>query len=845
MRLEDTDLEGTGAFLPGRAEFSVRRFHLEEPWPWILATENLLLRVDQRGPDYLQFDPPSGTAFFKRERFQPHSSLVVWLRTEDGRPFTNFWAPGPQASREPSAFEARYSPAEVRYTVEDSGLVCRTGLCLHPGRPALLMTVEVQNSSGSALTVAIQPALRPHFAALSLAPWDVPALYQHIGYSNDVAQVFDIELRSPAGIPSRRQYALVLTDLGPPDSVWLDYERYTGTGTFEMPAALSGDAPSDVDATRSFPFGRCGPGNSVDGRQGVIALSRTVTLQPGEACGFSLVVAGTGNRPPDRATVEGLARLLSPERYARAREEQARSFAAFSGLRSIATPDARLDRYVNEFLPLQLEWVILLDRGWPTGLRGVRDCAQDVTALVPLDPSLSRRRLLELFSVQRSDGWFPRQYDIGGDPSRHDLRQYVDGGVWVWELLYEYLCWTRDFGVLQEELPWLDGASPAPLLEHARRLAAYYTSPGGLGEHGLCLIREGDWNDSVNRAGLEGRGESVMVTCQAVLMLRQWADLLRRLPDLAPGVAESLPDVLRVAGDAEAAADSFADALRRHALNGEGYLNGVFTDLGQWVFSPKDPDGARRVNVPVNSFGIIGGLLKGSEAARVLSVIRSLKGRDGFPLFHPPIGRPPIPGLGRIGEGDLAPGLGENGTVYNHGCHGFLGRAAAAAGDGDLLYEVLTHMLPYDQECHPLRRSRTAPYAVVNHWMTAPGQEGRGGAAFLSGSISTALRNVYGGLMGIRPCPEGLAVSPCLPGDWDGARARFCYLGCEVELRVRRDPAGGGPSLRIDGAETGSRWTDPVTGDILPVAPVGLFRAGGRLSLEASVPPGRKGADAG
>ena len=34
-----------------------------------------------------------------------------------------------------------------------------------------------------------------------------------------------------------------------------------------------------------------------------------------------------------------------------------------------------------------------------------------------------------------------------------------------------------------------------------------------------CKIREGDWNDSVNRAGLEGKGESVMVSCQAVLGL--------------------------------------------------------------------------------------------------------------------------------------------------------------------------------------------------------------------------------------------------------------------------------------------------------------------------------------
>jgi hypothetical protein len=46
-------------------------------------------------------------------------------------------------------------------------------------------------------------------------------------------------------------------------------------------------------------------------------------------------------------------------------------------------------------------------------------------------------------------------------------------------------------------------------------------------------------------------------------------------------------------------------------------------------------------------------------------------------LFHPPIEGPPIGKLGRIGQGDLAPGLGENGTSYNHGSYGFIGRTGS------------------------------------------------------------------------------------------------------------------------------------------------------------------------
>jgi cellobiose phosphorylase len=334
-------------------------------------------------------------------------------------------------------------------------------------------------------------------------------------------------------------------------------------------------------------------------------------------------------------------------------------------------------------------------------MRGTRDSAQDANALPPLAPGACRETLLNIFSTQRSDGWFLRQYSTQGRHGRHDTRSYVDGGVWVWEFLYDYLCWTKDFKLLEAKVPYLDDDTEAPILEHAERLLSYYTRPENLGEHGLTLIRGGDWNDALNAAGLLGRGESVMVSCQAVLALAQ---------------ASTLMDFLGRDGAAllQQGREMKSNILK-HALNEEGYLNGVFTDRGEWVFSPHDPDGRRRVSVPVNAFGIISGVLQGNDARRALDVLQSMKGRDGWPLFHPAISDPPIEKLGRLGHGDLAPGLCENAAVYNHGSHGFLGRAAAAAGDGGMLLETLRYMLPYDQARHPVERTCTAPYGVVNY----------------------------------------------------------------------------------------------------------------------------------
>ena len=60
---------------------------------------------------------------------------------------------------------------------------------------------------------------------------------------------------------------------------------------------------------------------------------------------------------------------------------------------------------------MQVYWV--QDRGW-TSMRGVRDTGQDATAVVGVDPATARTRLLEIFNLQRSDGWFLRQYSTKG-----------------------------------------------------------------------------------------------------------------------------------------------------------------------------------------------------------------------------------------------------------------------------------------------------------------------------------------------------------------------------------------------------------------------------------------------
>lgn len=439
-------------------------------------------------------------------------------------------------------------------------------------------------------------------------------------------------------------------------------------------------------------------------------------------------------------------------------------------------------------------WVASLDRGWPSGMRGSRDSANDFTSMVPLDPAWTREMILNLMEVQEKSGWFPRQYSAAGRLGKHDLRGHVDAGCWVLELIYEYLCYTKDMALLEEEIPWLDSEEKSPLLVHMIRTVDYYIQRRG--EHGLCLIGEGDWLDSVNRAGLEGRGESVMVSNQLIIAITY----LEELSQNSPLLCEKMPLYTSVKKEIK-------ECINKHAYNADGYYNSVFTDGGYWIFSNEDPDGKKRVYGPANWYSIASGVASKSQEASVFNQLPFLKKEMGYALYHPPMGQDPIDYVGRSGSGDMPAGLWENGNVYNQGSHGFLGRALAVAGEGNLLHQVLRYMLPFDQDKHPSKKAMTPPYAVVNCWQQVPGYNHRGGLSFLTGSTAMALRMVYDWIYGIQPRLDGLLIDPCLSEETIQAQLTVTYLDTPITVTYI-NPKGhktGVKKARINGQDKSER----------------------------------------
>jgi cyclic beta-1,2-glucan synthetase len=479
----------------------------------------------------------------------------------------------------------------------------------------------------------------------------------------------------------------------------------------------------------------------------------------------------------------------------------------------VRTPEPTFDLMVNKWALYQA----LSCRMWArsalyqsSGAFGFRDQLQDVMAFVYTDPGLAREHIVRAASRQFVEGdvqhwWHPQT-------GRGVRTRFSDDLVWLPYVIDHYITVTSDRDLLDVEVPYLTMRELNPDEHEIYELPKVSSETGSIydhcvrslkractkGVHGLPLIGSGDWNDGMNRVGIEGKGESVWLAWFLIATLRRFATHAEMRGDTA-----TRDEVLAKAND-------YAEAVEHSAWDGEWYRRAYFDD--------GSPLGSRtsdecKIDSIAQSWSVISGAGKPERTRIAMASLNKYLVHDDariIILLTPPFDKTPHD-PGYI-QGYL-PGVRENGAQYTHAALWAV-LATALQGDGDRALELFQMLNPITHADSPdgVDIYKVEPYVVAADVYTAKGHLGRGGWTWYTGSASWMYRVALESILGFHKRGDMLFIEPCIPSSWKEFTIDYRVGAATYEITVE-NPAGlenGAVELTVDGtaAENGIRLVD-------------------------------------
>jgi len=311
----------------------------------------------------------------------------------------------------------------------------------------------------------------------------------------------------------------------------------------------------------------------------------------------------------------------------------------------------------------------------------------------------------------------------------------------------------------------------------------------------------GDWNDGMNRVGIEGKGESVWLAWFLHAVLEQWIPLAQARGERARAEAW------------KAHAAALREAVEAEGWDGSWYRRAYFDDGTPLGSATND-------ECVIDSISQSWSVISGAGApARARIAMQSLderlvrRGEGLILLLTPPFDKTPRePGYIK----GYVPGVRENGGQYTHAA-AWAVIAFTLLGEGAKAAELLTMLNPITHTAAPsgTRRYRVEPYVVAGDVYSQPPHAGRGGWTWYTGSAGWLYRAAVEWLLGFRVQGTRLVMDPCIPPTWEGFTIAFRHQSTRYDIVVE-NPRGAGRGvslLELDGAELGDRAGIPLVDD--------------------------------
>ncbi|WP_105614864.1 GH36-type glycosyl hydrolase domain-containing protein [Vallitalea okinawensis] len=518
------------------------------------------------------------------------------------------------------------------------------------------------------------------------------------------------------------------------------------------------------------------------------SLQVEVVLNPGES---KTIVFTIGAGQKDKEDPKELAKKYSSvEASKKAFEEVHHFWTQFIDTEKINTPDEAMNIMTNIWLKYQSISCRLWGKSayYQTSAGfGYRDQLQDSQIFLINQPEYTRKQILMHAGQQFQEGdvlhwWFTIR---GGGPRT----KCSDDLLWLPFILDAYLKETKDFSVLDEVVPFLDGGE-ATVYEHCKRAIERVFQR--FSPRGIPLMGDHDWNDGLSAIGQDWKGESFWVGEFLYMILTEFIPLAIDKGDQA--FAEKCKGVN----------EAMKVSINKYGWDGKWYLQAT-TDEGLKVGSEENDEGQIFLNPQI--WAVMSGVADKECSQKVMEGVTKYLLKDYGTLLLYPAYSKVRRDIGYITR--YAPGLRENGGVYTHAATWAVW-AYTMIGEPELAYEA------YKRICPPNRSDD--PDAYMSEPYVTPGNSdgplspyfGRGGWTWYTGSSQWLHRVGTQWILGVRPTYEGLLIDPSIPKDWDGYSYTRQFRNATYHISVDNSVhvSKGIKVIYVDG--------NPIEGNILP-----------------------------
>lgn len=479
------------------------------------------------------------------------------------------------------------------------------------------------------------------------------------------------------------------------------------------------------------------------------ALQSKIELHPGETIEFAVIMAVVSKDVKKPFAFLKWNELKKIETIDKKFEELKKYWDEYLGTVQVNTPEEKINLSLNVWNRYQAAVTFDMARNsgyYHGGLLfgvGMRDQFQDILGEVISNPKRVRARILNALRFQFSDGSTLHNFfkiTEWGEKTNHS-----DTPLWISFGLTEYLNETGDFSILDEKVRYYDKGEDT-VYKHFLKSLDYCLS--NLTSRGLPKIWNGDWNDTLDKIGPQGKGETVWGACFLAYALK------KSIP-----VLEYKKDKKKIS-EWKKAYDKLAEAVNKHAWDGNWYIR-AFRDDGRPVGTNKDKQG--KIFINSQTWSVIAGIAPKDRADKALASLKKyMLTPYGMQICWPSFTKIDDT-IGLISR--CVPGKKENGAVFNHASSWFI-LASIINGDIETAYDVYTRMLPANSSKN-IDRYEVEPY-VFAEYVTSPDHptENQASHSWLTGTAVWMYRIGLDYILGFKPDFYGFFIDPHIPKEW-------------------------------------------------------------------------------